>query len=246
LGTKGIFITVRTGSTRLPNKPILKIKEKYTIEYVIDSVKSSKYADLVVLCTTTRKEDLVLCDIARNNNIEYFQGSEHNKWERWRHACEKFDIDFFVNADGDDLFYDAGLADICFKQHLNNPKKRVVIDGQGLYNDVYGFDRAAINKICSLEGSDQTEPHHLIEFLRYTDIKVDKILNIPDLYKKNNLRMTLDYPEDLQFFKTIIESFKDSGFTLEDVINYTNLNPQVREINYFREEAWKENQKAAK
>ena len=35
----GIFITVRTGSTRLPNKSILKIKDKYTIEYVSNSVK---------------------------------------------------------------------------------------------------------------------------------------------------------------------------------------------------------------
>ena len=36
---KAIFISVRTGSTRLPNKSILKIKNKHTIEYVIDSVK---------------------------------------------------------------------------------------------------------------------------------------------------------------------------------------------------------------
>ena len=42
---KAIFVSVRTGSSRLPNKSILKIKDKYTIEYVISSVKKSKYAD---------------------------------------------------------------------------------------------------------------------------------------------------------------------------------------------------------
>ena len=40
---KAIFVSVRTGSTRLPNKSILKINNKYTIEYVINSVKKSKY-----------------------------------------------------------------------------------------------------------------------------------------------------------------------------------------------------------
>ena len=68
---KAIFISVRTGSTRLPNKSILKIKDKYTIEYVIDSVKKSKYADEIVLCTTKRINDTMLCDIAEKNNIKY-------------------------------------------------------------------------------------------------------------------------------------------------------------------------------
>ena len=54
---KAIFISVRTGSTRLPNKSILIIKNKHTIEYVIDSVKKSKYADEVVLCTTKKTND---------------------------------------------------------------------------------------------------------------------------------------------------------------------------------------------
>ena len=45
---RGIFISVRTGSERLPNKSILKIKDKFTIEYVIDSVKKSNYADKIM------------------------------------------------------------------------------------------------------------------------------------------------------------------------------------------------------
>ena len=56
---------------RLPNKSILKIKDKYTIEYVIDSVKKSKYADEIVLCTTKRINDTMLCDIAEKNNIKF-------------------------------------------------------------------------------------------------------------------------------------------------------------------------------
>ena len=63
---KAIFISVRTGSTRLPNKSILKIKDKYTIEYVIDSVKKSKYADEVVLCTTKKINDTIQI---RHNNM---------------------------------------------------------------------------------------------------------------------------------------------------------------------------------
>ena len=93
---KAIFISVRTGSTRLPNKSILKIKNKHTIEYVIDSVKKSKYADEVVLCTTKKTNDAMLCDIAEKNNIKFYCGSEHDKLKRWYSAAKKFNIDFLL------------------------------------------------------------------------------------------------------------------------------------------------------
>ena len=50
-------------------------------------------------------------------------------------ASVEFDIDEIVTADGDDLFYDYRLSDMCFEQIEDND----LVDGQGLYNDVYGF-----------------------------------------------------------------------------------------------------------
>ena len=69
---KAIFISVRTGSTRLPNKSMLKIKNKHTIEYVIDSVKKSKHADEIVLCTTKKAEDVILGAVAEVNKIKFY------------------------------------------------------------------------------------------------------------------------------------------------------------------------------
>ena len=140
---KAIFITVRTGSTRLPNKSILKIKNKYTVEYVIDTVKKSKYTDKIILWTTTLEQDKILCDIAEKNNIDFYRGDELNKSKRWYEACQEFDIDFFVTADGDDLFYDVGLSDLCFEQIGDNH----FVDGQGLFNDVYGIKTNTLKKI---------------------------------------------------------------------------------------------------
>ena len=66
---KAIFITVRTGSTRLPEKALLKINERSTIELVIDRAKRSKKKDIVVLCTTESTNDDILCEIAEKNGI---------------------------------------------------------------------------------------------------------------------------------------------------------------------------------
>jgi len=234
---KAIFITVRTGSSRLPNKSILKIKDKPTIQYVIESVKKSKYADKIILCTTELKEDKILCDIAEKNNIDFYCGDELNKFKRWLGACEKFDIDFFSTADGDDLFYDVGLADLCFEQIEDSD----FIDGQGLYNDVYGIRHSTLKVILNMSNNINIEPHQIVSFLKSTNVNVKKLENVPELYKKKNIRMTLDYEEDFTFFKNVIENIGIS-FTLKDVLNYINKNPDVITINQHKDIEWKANQ----
>lgn len=234
---KAIFVSVRTGSSRLPNKSILKIQNRHTIEYVINSVKKSKFADEIILCTTDLKQDEILCDIARKNKISFFQGDEHNKSKRWYEACKKFDIDFFVTADGDDLFYDVGLSDLCFEQIKNND----FINGQGLYNDVYGIKTTTLETILSVLNEKNVEPHDMVDFLKDKSLKVKKLTDVPEIYKKKNIRMTLDYKDDFKFFSKIINEIK-LDFNIKDVLYYIDKNPEVKNINYYLEEKWKENQ----
>ena len=214
---KAIFVSVRTGSTRLPNKSILKINNKYTIEYVINSVKKSKYADKIILCTTELEEDNILCDIAKDNNIDFYRGDELNKSKRWYGACKEFDIDLFVTADGDDLFYDTGLADLCFEQIEDD-----YIDGQGLYNDVYGMTTKAL-KLCLDESNKNIEPHDMIEFFKSTSLKGKKLSNVPEIYKKKNIRMTLDYEEDFKFFSSPNNFLIATGNSSPDNIDLSNF-----------------------
>ncbi|MFZ3058099.1 MAG: hypothetical protein WA102_00045, partial [Candidatus Methanoperedens sp.] len=113
---KAIFITVRTGSTRLPEKALLKINDRSTIELVIDRVKRSQKAEIIVLCTTEAKNDDILCEIAKENAILFFRGSAEDKLMRWKGAAEEYDVEFFVTSDGDDLLCDPELIDLAFEQ----------------------------------------------------------------------------------------------------------------------------------
>ena len=235
-----IFLSVRTGSTRLPKKALYEIKGKTTIEYLIDRLKKSKYAEKVIVCTTELKEDDILCDIAERNDIDYYRGSSPDKLMRWLGATERYGVDFFVNVDGDDIFFDAELADICFEQR----KDVDFIDGQGQYNDVYGVSSHALSMVCESKQSNETE------FIKpfFYDIKeyinIQKIVNVPDKYKKRKMRLTLDYEEDFEFFKNVIEHFLDNSkeMEFENVVKYIEENPEVSNINWHREQDWKENQ----
>ncbi len=118
--TKAILITARTNSSRLPNKAVIDINGMETISHLINGLLTSKKADKLILCTTTLKEDDILCEIAESKGINFFRGSVTDKLERWRGACKKFNVDFFVTADGDDLFCEPELIDLAFKQYEKN------------------------------------------------------------------------------------------------------------------------------
>lgn len=235
-----IFISVRTNSTRLPNKAILNLCGKPSILYLIESLKGSKFANQIILCTTTRKDDDALCQIAQSNGIKTFRGSEEDKLLRWLGACREYNVDFFVNVDGDDLFFDHGLVDLCLSQE----KGFDFIDGRGLYNDVYGIRASALESVCNLKKTDDTEfiRPHFIDPSR--NFKVKKIQDVPSKYEKKNIRMTLDYIEDFEFFETVISHFQQAGTepTFDKILQFLKDNPEVVEINWFREEEWKNNQ----
>lgn len=243
---KAIFVSVRSGSTRLPQKALMEIGSRTTIEYLIDRVKQSKHASRIVMCTTELPEDDRLCEIAEQNEILFFRGSAPDKLKRWLGAAKKYDIDFFVNADGDDLFFDAGLADICFEQYENSEATLDFIDGRGLYNDVYGIKTSALQKVCDNKDDLDTEfvRPYFVEKAYGNNLIFKKIHPVPNKYEKREIRMTLDYEEDFIFFKTIINHFtterRDMSF--ENILSFLDENPDIVRTNWHLEKAWKENQ----
>jgi len=237
---KGIFITVRTGSKRFPKKCLKKIVGKYAVELVIDRAKRSKTADEIVLCTTRLSEDDILREIALKNKIGVYSGSENDKLLRWRGAAEKYFIDFFVTFDGDDLLCDPGLADLAFKQHGKTGADFIQAPHVPTGAFTYGIAKSALDKVCDIKGSDNTE--NMVPYFTDTGLfKVEPLFDVPQALQRPELRMTMDYPDDLTFFDNIYNHFLN--FTLEDAIEYLDDNPEVVEINRHCQQWYLQNQK---
>ena len=242
MGKKAVFITVRTASTRLPNKAFLEILGKPTIQYVIDLAKRSVEKDIVVLCTTTRPEDDILEKIAEQNGIFCFRGSENDKLERWKGAVQKFGVDFFVTADGDDLLCEPELIDLGFRQYARTGAD-FIEGGDSIVcgGFTYGIKAGALAKACDIKGSNETEM--MWTYFKDTGLFNTEALDCEKLFKRPDIRLTLDYIEDFRLFETIFNHFNGKGFNLKDVIAYLDRNPDVLKINQFRLKDWADNQK---
>ena len=239
---KAILITVRTGSTRLPQKALLEINGKSTIVHLINRLKQSKLANDIILCTTTLKEDNVLEDIAIANGINYYRGSITDKLERWKGACEKYNIESFVTADGDDLFCDPSLIDLAFEQLESTNVDFIKCDNIICGAFTHGIKYNMLKKVCEYKGTDETEMHWV--YFENIDGCVIKQLNgVPKKYFREDIRMTLDYEEDFQFFSTIINHFNQNKFGLDEIIYYIEQNPEVAKLNIHLKDIWATNQK---
>jgi spore coat polysaccharide biosynthesis protein SpsF len=243
---KAIFITVRTSSTRLPQKCLLPFGEARTIEFLIRRLKRSKLAEEIILCTTENNEDDVLCEIATKEGIQLFRGSERDKLSRWAGAARQFGVDFFVTADGDDLFCEAELIDLCFKQYDETGADFIEQEGLICGCFTYGLKASALYKVCEIKNSEDTEMMWV--YFKDTGLfRCETLRNAPEPFQRPEIRMTLDYEDDLRFFKACAEPFFKAGrydFTLRDVMQVINENPEIIKINQHRQEEFLANQRA--
>ena len=242
----GILVTVRSGSSRLPGKAGLKIAGKPTIQYVLERSLRSSRADKVVLCTTVLEEDDWLEELAGGLGIVTFRGSVLDKLERWRGATERYSIDRFVTADGDDLLCEPTLMDLAFRQFDETDVDLIEAPHLICGAFSYAIRTSALEKVCQIKDSVDTEM--MITYFKDTGLfRVENLSGAPREFEHPDWRMTLDYQEDFDFFTAVIEGLLQKGsrdLSLQETVALIEERPAILAINSHRSEAWASNQKA--
>lgn len=234
-----IFIAVRMKSTRLPRKALLEIKGRAAIEHLIDRLKTAKLPELVVLCTSTHPDDAILVDVAKKNKIEGFRGSPEDKLERFLAAAAKYHVDLMAVVDGDDILCDPVYIDKTVETLIKTNADLVVCDKLPLGAACSGMTVPALKKVCEIKCEADTE----VWGGYFTDSGLFKVEFIepeePELVRPD-IRLTLDYPEDLEFLKQIFERLYRPGrvFSLKEVVTLVNNNPELLDINKGVQQAY--------
>ncbi len=240
-----IFITIRMDSSRLPSKTMRKILGKPVLEHIIQRAKLAQRFDEIVVCTTERNIDDQVADIALGLGVKVFRGSLEDKLERWNGAASKYEIDYIVTFDGDDLFCEPELLDMGAEQ-IQTGKYDFIEAPEGLIcgSFTYAFTAEALRKVCKIKGSTDTEM--MWTYFKDTGLfKTGYLENVEDIYFSNEYRLTLDYPEDFEFFTKVFEDFNciNNDVPLKDIVAYFRRNPEVPKINIGRQQEFLDNQK---
>ena len=75
------------GSTRLPGKSMLPLAGRPLVYRIIERLKRCSKVDSLVLAVPNTAENETLVQLAKENNVEYFCGSENNLIDRFYNGC---------------------------------------------------------------------------------------------------------------------------------------------------------------
>ena len=240
-----IFITVRMDSSRLPNKTMLPILGTPVLEHVISRAKQTTKFDEIVVCTTLREVDDQVAGIAEKCGVSVYRGSLEDKLERWNGAARQYNVDYIVTFDGDDLFCDPYLLDKGAEQIRENKYDFIELPvGLICGAFTYAFTAKALAKVCEIKATDDTEM--MWTYFKDTGLfKTGYLEDIEDVYFNDKYRLTLDYPEDFEFFTKVFEHFNcvNNDVPLKEIITYFKEHPEIPQINIGRQQEFLDNQK---
>jgi len=231
-----VIIQARLGSTRLPGKAMKELCGKPLLYYSVKRCSLSKYADKVIVATTTNRNDDKIVRWCEKNNVPYYRGSEEDVLDRYYETSKKFEVDTIVRVTSDCPFIDSEIIDMLvlisrnfnYDDVVNRWKKRTW--PHGLDIEVIKF-RAL--EIAWKKATEKEEREHVTPYILKNPEKFS-IFELP--YKKDlsKIRLTVDYPEDFEFARVLIEKFEAHKMNWKELVRLLEEHPEIVAINAKR------------
>ena len=221
------IIQARMNSTRFPRKMIKKLGNEKVIEWVIKRLKKSKKLNQIILATSTRYEDKKLIEIAKQNGISFFTGSEKNVLKRYYDAAKKFKVKNIVRICADNPFISSSEVDLLIGTFINNNRKfsfnhrsfQKFKYADGFGAEIIAFeDLEAIYKKAFLKKHKEHITLYLWENYKNYELTPAKT-EIPK--NKRYLRADIDNEKDLIMLNDFVKKFSINIDTkTKDIVNY--------------------------
>ena len=227
------------GSTRLPGKILKKFYGENTLlETLLNNLH--KVGVKVIVATSVNENNDELEVFLKNKGELVYRGSEQDVLDRFIKAAEENSIDGIVRICSDNPFMDwHGVAQLVDNAKLSNADYigfRVndtpsILTHFGFWGEYVTLD--ALKRVASTT-PEASPAHEHVTFHVYkhpAEYKCEWI-QCPDfLQGRDDIRLTIDTPEDLMNAQQVYASLKEKNkdFTLQDVIEYLDANQSIKD-----------------
>jgi spore coat polysaccharide biosynthesis protein SpsF len=224
-------ITARLGSSRLTGKLLMPLRGRTVFERLVERLALARHPDLMLLATTAEPEDDELVAAAQDLGVEVFRGATEDILVRWRDGARAHDVDLLVTCDGDDLFCDPVHVDRVIEAHERTGAEFITCTGLPLGAAPTGIALPALERVCARKVETNTEGQGRFfdepGVVTRTEVAAPPELELPEA------RMTLDYPEDLEFFEAVLAELEPAPAPppLTDIVALLRRRPDLLAIN---------------
>ena len=228
------IVQARMCSTRLPKKILKKLAGKLLLWHLIMRLKKAKQIDQIIIATTSKKEDDVIAELAKETGISNFRGGEEDVLHRYYQAAKKYKVEIIVRITADCPLIDPKLVDKIIKYFLNNSFDYVSNVHPPTYPDgldVEIFPYGVLEEVWR-KAEKLSEREHVTSYIGKHP-ETFKIGNVENEIDLSYMRWTVDEERDLKFVKEIYRRLYKNNkiFYMEDVLNLLKKEPELMKIN---------------
>lgn len=227
------------GSTRLPGKVLKKFYgEKTLIEVLLENLHRTG-AEKVIVATSVSANNDQLESFLRDKGELVYRGSENDVLDRFVKAAERHHVDGIVRICSDNPFLDVNgisqlieKAKVCDADYIGfrvNDKPSILTHF-GFWGEFVRL--GALRRVA--ETTDKGTPaHEHVTYHVYThpdEYKCDWIPAPDFLQGRNDIRLTIDTPEDLTNAMKVYSELKEQygDFALRDVVSYLDSHEDIK------------------
>lgn len=227
-------LACRARGSRLYGKPLQRIGDRTILEYLVARLKSVPRIDQIVLAISEGVENEIFIHYAGKLGLDYVIGSEIDVQERLILAGERANADLLLRATTESPFIYTDNIEGMVEQHIVEGAALSVTEGlpDGAYCEI-------ITLSALKDAHERGESRHRSEFCtlymfehpeRYKHLR---LLAPEELRRARDIRLTVDYPEDLIVCRKVGEALGKDGplFSLEAIIDYLGAHPEINAVN---------------
>jgi len=228
-------LACRAGGARLYGKPLqnLDISGNITIlDHLIAGMKACQEIDEIVLGISEGHENEIFVDYAKKHQISYIFGSQKDVLWRLIQCGRMGKATDVFRITSECPFVAWELVSKAWLEHQENKNDITVTDfmSEGVNFELYTLD--ALEKSHAKGGDYERSEFCSAYARRHPDEFKIQIIEPPQRLRRLDLRLTVDYPEDLILCRKIYNTFKMHAphIPIEKIIQYLDSNPEIHQI----------------
>jgi spore coat polysaccharide biosynthesis protein SpsF len=226
-------LACRLSGSRLYGKPLQNLAPGVSIlAQVVACVRAARVPAEVVLAIAESAENIPLRIAAEELDAPYVLGDEIDVLGRLIGAAEAHGATDVLRKTTESPFFEIDGMELAWKRHLENGNDVTVVDHVPLGTAVEIYSLDALRR-SHAEGRDEDRSELVSNFARYNQRLFQvEIVDPPETCRRTDLRLTVDYPEDLIVCRAIYEELGESAplIPLAEVVSLLDRRPDLKQL----------------
>lgn len=235
------ILQARMQASRLPGKVLMPALGRPLLSYNIERIARARRVDRVVVATTDEPEDDPIAQMCAAEGVPVFRGSELDVLDRICRCAQTFGMPVFAKLTADNPLIDPAVIDEVVEVFLGRPEAYDYVSNNHppTWQDGQEVEviRLAALETAWREADKPFQREHVTPFLwdQPARFRLVNVARADDTWY-HAYRWTLDYPEDYEFMRRVLEELypQAPAFDTAQLMDFLQSRPQIHALNANR------------